>query len=284
MSWVAAAIVGSALIGSMGSQSAAQTQASSQNQASQTQQNMFNTVQANSQPFMQAGYSATSDLSQLMGLSGSSGTSGGGMMGGTSPTPSIGGVSQGGGTVGNTGLPAGYLTQTFNPTQDQLNQYPGYQFALQTGAQATRNADTPGVGALSGAALKDLTNFDVGTANQNYSNYFNQFQTQQNNIYQRLSSIAGLGQSAAAGVGNSGTQLGTGIAQSQAASGASTAAGIVGSTNAISGGLNSLAGMMYLNGGSSSGVSASALKNANASTDPLGTLAAQQGWTTAPGG
>ena len=246
---------------------AANKQSSAQKNAAATQQQMFNTVQGNSQPFMQAGYGATNTLTQLMGTSGTPGSD----------------------VAGTGGLKNGYLNSQFAPTQDQLNQYPGYQFALQQGGQATRNADTPGMGALSGSALKDLTNFNVGTANQYYGQYFNQDQTQKNNIFNRLSSIAGLGQSAAAGVGNSGTQLGQGIAQAGAAAGASQAGGIVGASNALSGGANSLAGMMYLNAGGGGGnqlgnnVSQSSLNNANHSSDPIGTLAGTEGWTT-PGG
>ena len=270
MSWVAVAIGGAALVGYMGSQNAAQTQAAGQQQAAQTQQNTFNTITANSKPFMQAGYGATNSLQNLMGL-GSAST--GGAPGGTDPS---------------TGLANGYLTQTFNPTQDQLNQYPGYQFALQTGDQAIQNQSTPGAGALSGQTLKSLMNFNQQTANSNYQNYFNQFQTQQNNVYNRLSQLAGLGQSAAANVGNSGTQLGTGIAQAQAGSAASLAGGTVGATNALTGGATSLAGLMYLNSQQPSmqlgnNVSQSSLNNANASADPLQTLSLQQGWTTAPG-
>ena len=223
------AILGSSIIGALGSNSAAQTQSAGQQQAAQTQQNMFNTVQANSQPFMQAGYGATTSLQNLMGI-GSSTT--GGAPGGTDPS---------------TGLPNGYLAQTFNPTQAQLNQYPGYQFALQTGDQAIQNQSTPGAGALSGQTLKSLMNFNQQTANSNYQNYFNQFQTQQSNVYNRLAAIAGLGQNAAAGVGNNGATIGSGIASAQAAAGTSAAAGTVGATNAISGGMNTLAGLMYLN-------------------------------------
>ena len=232
MSWVAAAVVGGAVIGAVGSNMAASKQSKAQQQAAATQQGMFNTINSQEQPFIQNGYGASKTLAELMGTSGAMGTNADG-----------------------TSLPDGYLTSTFNPTQDQLNQYPGYQFALQTGGQAIRNADTPGVGALSGAALKDLTAFNVGTANQYYGQYFNQDQTQKNNIFSRLSAIAGLGQNAASQVGNNGAQLGTGIAQAQAAGGSSQAAGIVGGTNALSSGATSLAGMMYLNGGNSTNLS-----------------------------
>jgi hypothetical protein len=209
---IPAAILGAGVLGAVGSTSAASTQASGQEQAANTQQSMFNTINAQEQPFMQAGYGATSTLNQLLGTA-----------------PATGPAA----TAGSTGLPGGYLTAQFAPTQAQLDAYPGYQFALNTGGQATRNADTPGVGALSGPALKDLTSFDVGTANQYYGQYFNQFQTQQNNIFSRLSGIAGLGQNAASNVGTSGTQLGTGIAQAQAAAAGSTAGGIVGATNSL---------------------------------------------------
>ncbi len=212
---LAAAIIGgSAVLGAAGSVVAGGEQASGQEAAAGIQQNMFNTVVGQEQPFLQGGYGAESALNQLLGTSPSTGT---------------------GGTAAGTGLPEGYLTQQFAPTQAQMNAYPGYQFALQTGGQATRNADTPGVGALSGPALKDLMNFNVGTANQYYGQYFNQFQQQQNNIFNRLSGIAGIGQNAAGNLGNVGSQLGTGIAQATAGAAASQAGGIVGATNAIGG-------------------------------------------------
>lgn len=215
-----------AAVGAVGAGLAANTQASGQRQAANTQAGMFNTIVGQEQPFVQAGQGASKTLSELLGTAGPTGK---------------------GGTATGTGLPGGYLTQQFAPTQAQLNAYPGYQFALQTGGQAVRNADTPGVGALSGPALKDLMSFNVGTANQYYGQYFNQFQQQQNNIFNRLSSIAGIGQAAAGNEAASGTQLGTGIAQAQAGAAASQAGGIVGASNSASGGI----GLSYLlaNGG-----------------------------------
>ena len=218
MSWLAVAVGGSAVLGYFGSQSAAQTQAGAQTQAANTQQGMFNTINAQEQPFMQAGYGATTQLNDLLGTSGNTGAAG-----------------------------YGSLTQPFNPTQAQLENYPGYQFALKTGGQAVRNADTPGVGALSGPALKDLMSFNQGMASQNYQNYFNNTQTQQQNIFSRLSNIANLGQNAASNTGQTGAQLGTGIAQAQAAAGGSLAAGTVGAANALSGSAVPLAYLMSAN-------------------------------------
>jgi hypothetical protein len=234
VSGIATAIGGAAVVGYLGAQSAAHTQAGGQKQAAATQQHMFDTVVGQEQPFLNAGYGATTSLSNLLGTSGK--------RGGVDPA---------------TGLPIGYLTQTFNPTQAQLDNYPGYQFALKTGGQATRNADTPGMGALSGAALKDLTNFNVGTANQYYGQYFDQFQRQQNNIFDRLSNIASMGQNAAGNLGSVGSNLGTGIAQAQAGAAASQAGGIVGGTNALAGGLSTAALMhMYGDNGGNNAASA----------------------------
>jgi hypothetical protein len=197
MPWMLpAAIIGSGIIGAVGSAGAAGTQAAGQQTAAQTQWNMFNTINQQEQPFIQAGYGATSRLNQLL-------------------------------------APGGELASTFTP-QDFLNNLdPGYQFQLQTGGQALRNADTPGVGALSGPALKDLMAFNQGMAATGYQNAFNRFQTTNQNIFNRLSTIAQLGQSAASNVGTAGTQLGGGIAGAQAASAGSQAGGIVGATSAL---------------------------------------------------
>jgi outer membrane lipoprotein SlyB len=75
--------------------------------------------------------------------------------------------------------------------------------------------------------------FNQGLAASNYSSYFNQFQTQQNNIFNRLNSIATMGQNAAGNLGTAGTQLGTGIAQAQAGAAGSIAGGIAGASNNI---------------------------------------------------
>ena len=209
MTWAAVAIAGGAIVGAIGSTVAAGKQAAGQEAAANTQAGMFNRIVQQEQPFIQGGYGAEKTLSQMLG-------------------------------------PGGYLTQQFAPTQAQLNAYPGYQFALKTGQQAVRNADTPGVGALSGPALKDLMNFNTGLANTYYGQYFNQFQTQQSNIYNRLLGTAQLGQAAAGNLGTAGTGLGTGIAQAQAAAAGSQAGGIVGATNALGGAPMSLLYANYL--------------------------------------
>lgn len=218
-----AALVGGTVIsGAMQADAAgdaADTQANAQRQAAQTQVDMFNKINKQEQPFIQSGYGANAALNQLLGLQ-----------------P---------GNVG--GLKNGFLTQQFNPTKEDLQNYPGYKFALDTGTQAVRNSLTPTQGALSGATLKDMTKFAEDTANTYYGNYFNQFETQRSNIFNRLSGILGLGQNAASQVGTAGTSLGSGIAGATAAAGGSQAAGQIGAANAYSGAINNGTGMIYLN-------------------------------------
>lgn len=224
---IGGATIGSALLGADASKSAADTQASAQQQAAQTQLQMFNTINGQEQPFMQAGYGATTALNQLLGLA-----------------------------PGNSGnLPNGYLTQSMAPFDaNTVTNSPGYQFAMKQGMQGVLNADTPAVGALSGPALSDLTKFASGTAAQYYNDYFNQYntsfnqqQTAQNNIFSRLSGLAGLGQNAASNTGTAGTQLGTGASQAIAAAGGSQAAGTIGAANALSGGISSAGNIISLN-------------------------------------
>jgi hypothetical protein len=222
MSWIATAIIGSAVIGAVASGSAASTEAGAEENAAGTQQNMFNTVVQQEQPFLTGGYGAETTLNQLLGTSPGTGA---------------------GGTAAGTNLPAGYLTQTFNPTQAQLENYPGYKFQLQQGDLGLQNANSSDESALGGSTIKQLMGFNQGLAASNYNQYFNQFETQQNNIFSRLQNIASMGQNSAGNLGSVGATLGTGIAQAQAAAGAAEAGGIVGAGNSLGGSLT-LAGLM----------------------------------------
>ena len=99
-------------------------------------------------------------------------------------------------------------------------------------------AATFGTGfAMSGSALKDLLKYNQDYAGTAYNDAFNRYQTQQGNIFSRLSSIASLGQNAAAGVGNNGVGLAGQAGQAITNAGTAQGAGAVGAGNALSGGL-----------------------------------------------
>lgn len=146
----------------------------------------------------------------------------------------------------NTGLATGYLSQTFGPEQFAAGVDPGYQWRLQQGAQGVQNTAAAGSGSLSGPALKALMEYNQGAASQEYGAAFDRFQTQQGNIFQRLSSIAGLGQNAAAGVGNQAVATGSSIGANITGAGNAAAAGQVGAANAYSGAASDLGSLAYL--------------------------------------
>lgn len=141
---------------------------------------------------------------------------------------------------GPTGLATGYLTQLFGPEQFKAGMDPGYQWRLQQGAQGVMNTAAAGSGSLSGPALKALMEYNQGAASQEYGSAFNRFQTQQGNIFQRLTSMAGMGQNAAAGVGNQAVATGGNIGANIVGGANAAAAGQVGAANAWGGALSDL--------------------------------------------
>ena len=206
MSWIATAIVGSSLISANAARSAASTQADAARAGQAQLQANFEKLSPNYDPYLQTGQIGLNQLQQ-----------------------SIGG-----------------LTQSFGPEQLQQNLAPNYQFQLQQGQNATNLANNATGGLVGGNALKGLQDYTQNTAQGAYQNAFNNFQTQQGNIYNRLVGLAGIGQSGLTGLSNLATgnatnqaQLGVGAANAQAA-------GTVGAANAISGGLNQYGNQQYL--------------------------------------
>lgn len=150
-----------------------------------------------------------------------------------------------------TGSPAGGYGSLLQPfTADTFKQYsPAYQFQLQQGQQGVLNADSGTQGALSGATMKDLIGYNQNLANTSFNNAFNQYQTQQGNIFNRLSGIAQMGQASANNTGQQGTALAGQAAQSATNVGTALAAGQIGSANAISGAVTSAAPWLAYGGG-----------------------------------
>lgn len=260
---VAAALAGSAAVGLTGAimQSGAATDAASMqadaannaaglqfqatNNALAQQQGMFNTTQANLSPYMNMGQLA-------LGTAGTLANAG--------PTYSP------------------YTFQPFDMSEAGLQATPGYQFTLDQGLKATQNSSI--AQGASGNAIRAADQYATGLADSTYNQQFANWQTQQSNLlnanvtnfnaaqsgfntnYNRLLSLAGLGENAAAGVGQAATQTGTSMANTliggtNAAAGSligganASAAGTIGSANAISNGLsgagNNATNMLYMN-------------------------------------
>ena len=199
MTWVAAAIGGSAILGYLGSQSAANTQASAANNASGTQWNMYQQNRADNQPWRDAGNAALGQLNTAM-------------------------------------APGGSLNKSFS--MSDFTQDPGYQFRLQQGQQALdRAAASKGMN-LSGAQLKATAAYGQNMGTQNYQQSLQNWNAQNTNQFNRLSSMAGLGQQANAMNQQSGTNAANNIAQNTMSAGNASAAGTIGGYNAINNGVN----------------------------------------------
>jgi hypothetical protein len=210
---------GAALIGAgiqaSAAESAAQTQANALENAQGIQEQMFQQVQQNEAPFLQAGQGAISQLNYLLGTGNPNGSS------------SAGGFGS---------LNAPFTAQTFQSMS------PAYQFQLQQGRQGVLNQDASQQGAESGAAMKDLISFNQGMANTSFNNAFNQYQTQQTNTFNRLAGIAGMGQQAGSASATGAPQFAQSIGQTASNIGTAEAAGQVGVANAVSGGLQGATG------------------------------------------
>ena len=246
MSFIAVAVAGAGLVGAgisaSAAGSAASTQAQYENEALQQQQGMFNTVQDNEQPYMYLGQGAAQQRGYLLGNGTPTGLEGANA-GGTEQPSSAGGF--------------GSLNAPFT-LSDFYNLSPQYKFNLQQGGQGVLNGAASSQGAESPAALSALESFNQQNANGAYNSAFNNYQTQQNNIFNRLSGIAALGSNAGSAGTTGAAQFANSIGNTTSSIGASLASGTVGQANALSSGIQGAANSFYsqnalnqlLNGGS----------------------------------
>jgi|SRR6187399_855132 len=264
MSFIAAALIGGAAIGGVTSLIGADQQSDAARRSANLQMDQFGTLNAQQQPFIQSGYGANQQLLQLLGIGGKPGGIGDvgtpltfdqwaaqntvpgtkgivGRLTGQMTAPDRTGYDaylagfQPGTAPNSDAADYGSLLRPFDV--ETFNQFkdPGYNFRRQQGEQAVLNSASAGSGAMSGAALKDLLAFNSDLASTEYGNAFNRYQTQQGNIFQRLSSLTNLGQNAAANVGQQGTALATGAGQSITNAGTAAGAGTVAAGNALAG-------------------------------------------------
>ena len=204
--WVAGAVgvgdLGSALISSNASGKAAQGQVNAANNETALEQQEFNTIQGNEQPFIQAGQTAMGQLSQ--------GTQAGGQFSGS-----------------------------FTPQDFLNNQDPAYGFMQQQGNQAVERSGAAQGLDLSGGTLKGLVQYSQGLASNEYQNSYNRYMSSRNQNYSELSGLAGIGSGANATAAQAGIGMTGQIANSMSGGANAAAAGTVGQANAFSGALSS---------------------------------------------
>jgi hypothetical protein len=119
---------------------------------------------------------------------------------------------------------------------------PGYQFRLSEGMRALgRQAGARG-GAVSGQSFKALQDYAQNAASGEFTNAFNRYQLERQARLGPLQSLAGVGQTAANTMGGNAGTYGTNVGNLMTGGAAASAAGQVGTANALTGGLGT-----YLN-------------------------------------
>jgi uncharacterized membrane protein YqiK len=113
---------------------------------------------------------------------------------------------------------------------------------LSEGQKALDRSAAARGGLISGGALKAAGRYGQEMGSQEYMNAFNRYQTERNAMLNPLQSLAGIGQTTATNLGTAGAANAANVGNLITGGAAAQAAGQVGATNAITGGLGT-----YLN-------------------------------------
>jgi hypothetical protein len=210
MSAIATAIVGTAIVGGIVQSSAAGKAADAQqyaaDRASETELQMYNQTRDDQAPYREQGYKS---LSQL-----------------------------GAGTANG-----GDFNRDF--TLKDFVKDPGYQFRLDQGTRQLQGSAAARGGLLNGGTLKALDRYNQDYSSGEYSNAYSRFNNDRTTRFNRLASLAGVGQTSLQQTGQIGQQTANNISNNQLESGNARASGYIGTGNAISGGIQTL-GNYYL--------------------------------------
>lgn len=226
---------------------AADTQAGASREATAAQREMFERQVQLQEPWRQAGIGGLTRLNQLLGLA----------SGGTaaftdprleaevqrlmsaSPGQDIDAVRRQVGAGWGAAVPQaasdGSLLRPFGAADFQAD--PGAQFRREQGEQGLTRAAAAAGGLGSGKYLKDAMRFNSGLASQEFGQAFDRFNVGQTNQFNRLASMAGIGQTAANQTGAAAANFGSQIGSNIIGAGNAAAAGRVGAANAINSGI-----------------------------------------------
>ena len=138
------------------------------------------------------------------------------------------------------------LTDYKNFGMSDFQADPGYAFRLSEGTKALERSAAARGGLMSGATGRGLTRFGQDYGSQEYTNAFNRYQTERAARLQPLQSLAGVGQTTAQQIGQSGMQMASNVGNIQQSGAAARASGYVGQANALTGALNT--GLNYYQG------------------------------------
>lgn len=215
MTWIVSAIgptgtaiLGGALLGAYGSSkqaSAASSAADLQSQATQNaaaqQRQMFDILNAQQEPYRQAGYGALTQIGQML--------------------PGLNKM----------------------PTAADLRAMPGFEFGLDQGTGAAGQTMNVGGGGSNVDLARRKFAIDYAT-----NVGLPQYMTQQSNIYNRLASLAGIGQTAQGQTNALGQSTASNIGQLGIGGASALGAGQIGAANAMAGGYQGLGNAATLAG------------------------------------
>lgn len=286
MSWVAVAVgVGGALLSASQQSDAASSAASSQMAGGQAslalQKQMYDTSQVNLAPYLGSGQAAQSKLNDYLGLAPEGGVTQAGAQTALDAQSRQDFIKNYGYDPGDTwtarttpdmvqtemdsinnAIPKdstyGSLLTPFSASDLTANLAPNYAFMLDQGQSANKNAANLGGGLLGGNALQGLDTFTQNYAQNAYQQAYNNYNTNQSNIYSRLSGVAQQGQNSAVNAASNAINAGQSMGATAQGIGTAQAGGIIGSANALAGGINNASsyyqlGQIMNGGGGSTG-------------------------------
>jgi hypothetical protein len=140
-----------------------------------------------------------------------------------------------------------YATAEYTPEMFAKGQDPGYQFRLSEGMKALESSSAARGNLLSGSTLKGIQRYGQDMASQEYQNAFNRYQAERSGTLNPLQSLAGMGQSVAAQVGNTGMNYANQAGEAYQGAANARASGYVGGANAIGSTIGNLSNMYYQN-------------------------------------
>jgi hypothetical protein len=124
----------------------------------------------------------------------------------------------------------------------QFTADPGYGFRLAEGQKALDRQAAARGGLISGGALKAASRYGQEMGSQEYTNAFNRYQTERQARLNPLQSLAGVGQTSVAQLGQAGQAMATGVGEAGGQAAQARASGYMGGANALSQGLSQYMG------------------------------------------
>lgn len=129
----------------------------------------------------------------------------------------------------------GSLTKPFSMQDFQAS--PAYQFNLDEGTKAINKASAARGQYYAPATLQGISKYSQGLASNEFQNAYSNYNTNLNNVWNRLSTLSGGGQNAAGNLGTNASQVAGQVGGNITAAGNAQAAGQVGQANAVNSGL-----------------------------------------------